>query len=129
MKNAMIEIGRMIVAICRYFGQNQSADTEALFLAMANVPLVARPVARLLRQRFFAEVRSEGLLGLTLMATWEEGASLVVEEFKADPKLFEHVREFARIEEEGAYTMAMAERDCRNAVVLMDALAKNGVSW
>ncbi|ORY02740.1 armadillo-type protein [Clohesyomyces aquaticus] len=130
MKNAMVEIGRTIIAILRYLGQsNADEDIEPVARHMYKTPLVARPVARLVRQRFFAEARSEGLLGLGLMAQSHEGAVCVVEEIKEDPGLLDAVKEFTTPEKkEGQQSMTSLSRDYQNALVLLHGLATNGIN-
>ncbi|KAF2799588.1 ARM repeat-containing protein [Melanomma pulvis-pyrius CBS 109.77] len=130
MKNAMIEIGRTIIAILRYLGQaNAEQDIEPVLRHMFKTPLVARPVARLVRQRFFAEARSEGLLGLGLMAQSHEGAVAVVEELKSDDALLEAIKEFATSpNEEGQQVGSSLGRDHQNTLVLLHGLATNGVN-
>jgi hypothetical protein len=129
MKNAMIEIGRTIIAILRYLGQaTAEQDVESVSRHMFQTPLVARPVARLARQRFFAEARSEGLLGLGLMAQSHEGAVAVIEELKEDDKLLEAIKEFAvEPSEEGQQVGGGLGRDHQNSLVLLHGLLANGV--
>jgi hypothetical protein len=127
MKNAMVELGRVIVTIMRHVFQ--SARAQGLALRVFKTPLVARPVARLVRQRFFTDARSEGLLGLGLMAQTREGAECVVEEIKADKGLLEAVKEFVDTQNGGkGGSGTNLGRDHENALVLLHALAKNGVS-
>ncbi|KAL1609889.1 hypothetical protein SLS60_001554 [Paraconiothyrium brasiliense] len=96
MKNPMIELGRTLVAILRYIRRPTSeGDLNELARCFFGAPGVARPVAGLVRQRFYADARSEGLLGLGLMAQTPEGASCVVEEMKMDIGLLEAIREIA----------------------------------
>ncbi|KAF2016187.1 ARM repeat-containing protein [Aaosphaeria arxii CBS 175.79] len=136
MKNAMIEIGRTIVAILRFLRQNQTSNDnlEAITSQVFQTPLLARPVARLVRQRFFAEARSEGLLGLGLLAQTEDGARLVIEEFNADEGLFDALKEFV-LEGKGEGSQAEGlRRDHQNALVLLHGLTNNGgelveISW
>ncbi|KAF2473375.1 GTP binding protein-like protein [Lindgomyces ingoldianus] len=130
MKNAMIEIGRTIIAILRYLGQsNAEEDVEPVARHMFKTPLVARPVARLVRQRFFAEAQSEGLLGLGLMAQSHEGAVCVVDEMKEDEGLLNAVREFTAAEKKDDQQNGdMLGRDHQNALVLLHGLATNGVN-
>ncbi|KAH7138788.1 armadillo-type protein [Dendryphion nanum] len=127
MKNTLIEIGRTIVAILRYVGQSQGKSDEVIKVAekVFQTPLVARPVARLVRQRFFAEARSEGLLGLGLMAQSKEGAAYVIEEMKADRGFLDAVKELAT---EGNKEASGLGRDHQNALVLLHGLINNGVS-
>jgi hypothetical protein len=129
MKNAMIEIGRTIIAILRYLGQaTAEQDVESVSRRMFQTPLVARPVARLARQRFFAEARSEGLLGLGLMAQSHEGAVAVIEELKEDDKLLEAIREFAvEPSEEAQQVGGGLGRDHQNSLVLLHGLVTNGI--
>lgn len=128
MKNAMIEIGRTIIAILRFLGQaNTEQEVEPVLRHMFETPLVARPIARLVRQRFFAEARSEGLLGLGLMAQSHKGAVAVVEELKEDDKLLEAIKEFAvEPSEEGQQVGGNLGRDHQNALVLLHGLTANG---
>lgn len=130
MKNPMIELGRTIVAMLRYLGRpNAEKDVDAVRDEMLKVPMLARPVARLIRQRFYADARSEGLLGLGLLAQSPEGAAQVVQEIKDDDGLLEAIKEFANgkdggIEQQGS----AAGRDYQNAIVLLQALRNNAVS-
>jgi hypothetical protein len=130
MKNAMVEIGRAIVTILRCISQpSNESDVQDLARSVCRTPLVSRPLARLVRQRFFANARSEGLLGLGLMAQSREGAERVVEEIKADRDLLGSVKECASSQEEGKEEVASnMGRDRQNALVLLHALGKNGVS-
>ena len=93
---------------------------------------MARPIARLVRQRFYADARSEGLLGLGLMAQTPEGALGVANEVKADEGLLDAIKEFAGEQKSGdAQTQKSNEsagRDYQNALVLLHGLATNGVS-
>ncbi|KAF2191146.1 ARM repeat-containing protein [Zopfia rhizophila CBS 207.26] len=140
MKNAMIEIGRTIIAILRYLGQSdKEKDAEAVARHIFKTPMVARPVARLVRQRLFAEARSEGLLGLGLMAHSHEGAICVVEEMQADDGLLDAIKEFATSQEnqqgqQNRSTLGRDQqngstlgRDQQNALVLLHGLAANGI--
>lgn len=129
MKNLSIESGRTIVAMLRYLGRpNAEGDIEAIRKRMFESPNVARPVARLLRQRFYAEVRAEGLLGLGLMAQSLEGAACVIEEIKEDPGLLDAIKEFAEGKEGGIEQPGPAAgRDYQNAMVLLQALRNNWV--
>lgn len=126
MKNISIEVGRLNVAILRYLSQKQQ-DTEEneLLGQLFQVPLVARPVARLVRQRFFAEPRSEGLLGLGLMAQWKTGAKCVQEEIKEDQGLLDAIGEL--VAEGKKEASAGIGRDHQNALVLMHGLTNKGV--
>ncbi|KAI8936920.1 hypothetical protein NX059_006150 [Plenodomus lindquistii] len=127
MKNPMIELGRTIVAMLRYLGRpNAEKDVDAVRHQILQVANLARPVARLIRQRFYADARSEGLLGLGLMAQLPEGASRVIEEFKDDTGLLDAIKDFAGgkdggIEQEGS----TGGRDYQNAIVLLQALQNN----
>jgi hypothetical protein len=129
MKNLSIESGRTIVAILRYLGRpNAEGDIEAIRKRMFEVPYIARPVARLIRQRFYADARAEGLLGLGLMAQSPEGAVCVIEEIKEDPGLLEAIKEFAEGKDGGVEQQEPAAgRDYQNAVVLLQALRNNWV--
>ncbi|KAJ4317160.1 hypothetical protein N0V94_005096 [Neodidymelliopsis sp. IMI 364377] len=131
MKNPTIELSRSIVTILRFLGRpNAENNVEAMRQQLYNVPLVARPLARLVRQRFYADARSEGLLGLGLMAQSPLGARLIIEEIKEDSGLLEAIREFAEGKEGGAeqQTGSASGRDFQNAVVLLQALQNNWVS-
>jgi hypothetical protein len=131
MKNPTIELSRSIVTILRFLGRPHAEDNvEAMRQQLYNVPLVARPLARLVRQRFYADARSEGLLGLGLMAQSPFGARLIIEEIKEDSGLLEAIREFAEGKEGGAeqQTGSASGRDFQNAVVLLQALQNNWVS-
>lgn len=129
MKNPMIEIGRTIIAILRYLRRaDAEEDVDAVARHMFKTPVVARPIARLVRQRFYADARSEGLLGLGLMAQSHEGAVCVVEEMKSDSGLLEAIKEFAvEQKNQGQKSDTAAGRDYQNAVVLLHGLATNGV--
>ncbi|KAH3946357.1 hypothetical protein HBH64_051930 [Parastagonospora nodorum] len=126
MKNMMVEAGRTIVAILRYLGRAVTGgdlDVDAVRLRMFECPDVARPLAKLVRQRFYADARSEGLLGLGLMAQSPEGASRVIDEIKDDAGLLEAIKEFAEGKDGGAEQQGQAAgRDYQNAVVLLQAL-------
>ena len=89
-----------------------------------------RPLAKLVRQRFYADARTEGLLGLGLAAQTAHGAKLVIEELKEDGGLLEAIKEFAEGNEGGAEQQAASSsgRDYQNAVVLLQALQNNWVS-
>jgi hypothetical protein len=129
MKNPMIELGRTIITILRYLRQpNTEEDVDAVAQQLFTTPTIARPITRLVRQRFYADARSEGLLGLGLMAQSHEGAVRVVEEMIADEGLLEAVKEFAVEQKGGQESDVKAGRDYQNAVVLLHALATNGVS-
>ncbi|KAH7345938.1 armadillo-type protein [Pyrenochaeta sp. MPI-SDFR-AT-0127] len=130
MKNCMIELGRTIVAILRHLGRpNAEKDVDTVRLEMFKVSAVARPVARLVRQRFFADARAEGLLGLGLMAQSPEGATSVIQEFKEDDGLLGAIREFANGKDGGAEQHGSAAgRDYQNAMVLLQALRNNAGS-
>ncbi|CBX99896.1 similar to TPA: GTP binding protein [Plenodomus lingam JN3] len=127
MKNPMIELGRTIVAIVRYLGRpNAEKDVDSVRHEIFKISKIARPVARLVRQRFYADARSEGLLGLGLMAQLPEGASRVIEEFKDDEGLLNAIKDFANgkdggIEQQGS----TGGRDYQNAIVLLQALQNN----
>lgn len=126
MKNPMIELGRTIIAILRYLGRpNAEVDVESVARHMFKTPLVARPVARLVRQRFYADARSEGVLGLGLLAQSPEGAAAVIEEVKADEGLLAAIKEFAVEQDKDGQR---AGRDCQNALVFLHGLTANGVS-
>jgi hypothetical protein len=132
MKNMMVEAGRTIVAILRYLGRANAGgdmDVDAVRLRMFECPNVAKPLARLVRQRFYADARSEGLLGLGLMAQSDEGAARVIEEFKEDAGLLEAIKEFAEGKDGGAEQQGQAAgRDYQNAMVLLQALQNHWVS-
>jgi hypothetical protein len=130
MKNPMIELGRTLIAILRYIRRPTSeGDLDEMARYFFDVPAVARPVARLVRQRFYADARSEGLLGLGLMAQTPEGAACVVEEMGLDAGLLDAIKEFAD-EQKGNSQKSdeSAGRDYQNAMVLLHGLATNGVS-
>ncbi|KAF2271812.1 ARM repeat-containing protein [Westerdykella ornata] len=132
MKNAMIELGRAIVNMLRYLSRPDTGDSSRVLLRHAlETPLVARPVARLIRQRFFAEPRSEGLLGLGLMAQVPEGAVCVVQELKEDGGVLEAIKEVATEASEksgGAESSTVQGRNLQNTLVLLHALVQNAVS-
>ncbi|KNG49459.1 gtp binding protein [Stemphylium lycopersici] len=130
MKNPMIELGRTIVAMFRYLGRpNAEKDVEAVQLQILQVPQIARPIAQLVRQRFYPEARSEGLLGLGLLAQTLEGAAAIAEEIKEDSALLETIKEHANATEAGLAQQApsTASRDHQNAIVLLQALQNNAV--
>ncbi|KAF2445086.1 ARM repeat-containing protein [Karstenula rhodostoma CBS 690.94] len=128
MKNSMIELGRTLVAILRYVRRPTSeGDLDEMTRCFFDVPAVARPIARLVRQRFYADARSEGLLGLGLMAQTPEGAACVIEEMKVDTGLLDVIKEFAGEQKGDAQkNNESAGRDYQNAVVLLHGLATNG---
>lgn len=129
MKNPMIELGRTVIAILRYIRQPDAQENvDAVARQFFETPLVARPIARLVRQRFYADARSEGLLGLGLMAQSRVGAIHVVEEMKDDTGLLEAIKEFAAEQQDGQQGNVVVGRDRQNAVVLLHGLANNGVS-
>ncbi|KAF2633755.1 ARM repeat-containing protein, partial [Macroventuria anomochaeta] len=131
MKNPTVELSRSIVTILRFLGRPSAEDNvDAIREQMLNVPLIARPLAKLVRQRFYADARSEGLLGLGLMAQTSHGAKLLIEEIKEDDGLLEAIKDFAEGKEGGAeqQTGSASGRDYQNAVVLLQALQKNWVS-
>ncbi|KAF2133375.1 GTP binding protein-like protein [Dothidotthia symphoricarpi CBS 119687] len=127
MKNSMIELGRTIVTMLRYLGRaGAEEDVDAVRRQMFKVPLIARPVARLVRQRFYADARSEGLLGLGLMAQSAEGAARVIEEFKEDDGLLDAIKDFANGKDGGIEQQeSTGGRDYQNAIVLLQALQNN----
>lgn len=128
MKNPMIELGRTIITILRYLRQPKAEeDVDAVARDVFKTPAIARPIARLVRQRFYADARSEGLLGLGLMAQSQEGAVNVVKEMEADGGLLEAIKEFAVEQKGGQESDAAAGRDYQNAVVLLHGLATHGV--
>jgi hypothetical protein len=129
MKNPMIELGRSIITILRYLRQPKAEeDVDAVALHVFKTPAIARPIARLVRQRFYADARSEGLLGLGLMAQSREGAACVVEEMEIDGGLLEAIKGFAVEQKGGQESDAAAGRDYQNALVLLHGLVANGVS-
>jgi hypothetical protein len=96
---------------------------------MFECPHVARPLAKLVRQRFYADARSEGLLGLGLMAQSPEGAARVIEEIKEDGGLLEAIKDFAEGKDGGVEQQGQAAgRDYQNAIVLLQALQNHWVS-
>ncbi|KAF1828682.1 ARM repeat-containing protein [Decorospora gaudefroyi] len=130
MKNPMIELGRTIVAILRYLGRPKAEkDVEAVQLQILQVPQIARPIAQLVRQRFYPDARSEGLLGLGLLAQTLEGAAHIAEEIKEDSALLETIKEHANATDAGIAQQApsTASRDHQNAIVLLQALQNNAV--
>ena len=130
MKNPTIELSRVIVTILRFLGRPSAEDNvDAIREQMLNVPLIARPLAKLVRQRFYADARSEGLLGMGLLAQSPQGTKLVIEEVKEDDGLLEAIKEFAEGKEGGAeqQTGSASGRDYQNAVVLLQALQNNWV--
>ncbi|KAF9697438.1 hypothetical protein EKO04_004756 [Ascochyta lentis] len=128
MKNPTIELSKSIVMVLRFLGRPIPEDNaDAIREQMYTVPLIARPLARLVRQRFYADARSDGLLGLGLMAQAPHGAKLVIEEIKEDSGLLEAIKEFAEGKEGGTehQTGSASGRDYQNAVVLLQALQNN----
>jgi hypothetical protein len=132
MKNYMVEVGRTIVSILRYLGRAGTSgdiDVDAIRLRMFEIEHVARPLAKLVRQRFYADARPEGLLGLGLMAQSPEGAARVIEEIKKDEGLLEAIKDFAEGKDGGTEQQGQAAgRDYQNAVVLLQALQNHWVS-
>jgi hypothetical protein len=130
MKNVMIELGRTIVTMLRYLAKGTSEEgVDTVLDQMYKTPMIARPIARLVRQRFYADARAEGLLGLGLMAQSRDGAACVMEELKADDGLLTSIKEMV-IEQknEGQTSSATPGRDHQNALVLLHGLRANGVS-
>ena len=130
MKNSTIELSRTIVTILRFLGRPNAEDNvDAIREQMLNVPLIARPLAKLVRQRFYADARSEGLLGLGLIAQTANGAKLVIEEIQEDGGLLEAIKEFAEGKDGGAEQQPSSSsgRDYQNAVVLLQAMQNNWV--
>ncbi|KAJ4985665.1 GTP-binding protein [Stagonosporopsis vannaccii] len=131
MKNPTIELSRSIVTILRFLGRPSTGDNvDAIREQLLNVPLIARPVAKLVRQRFYADARSEGLLGLGLMAQTAKGAKLVIDEIKEDDGLLAAIKDFAEGKDGGAEQKVTSSlgRDYQNAIVLLQALQNNWVS-
>jgi hypothetical protein len=132
MKNLMVEAGRTIVAILRHLGRAGTGgelDVGALRLRMFQCQDIAKPLAKLLRQRFYADARSEGLLGLGLMAQSPEGAARVIGEVKEDAGLLDAIKEFAEGKDGGVEQQGQAAgRDYQNAIVLLQALQNHWVS-
>jgi hypothetical protein len=126
MKNMLIETGRTIVSILRYLGRSNTdttLDPDAIRARMFECPDIAKPLTKLVRQRFYADARSEGLLGLGLMAQSPEGAARVIGEVKEDAGLLEAIKEFAEGKDGGAEGQGQAAgRDYQNAMVLLQAL-------
>lgn len=129
MKNFMVDAGRTIVAVLRYLGRSAAGgelDVVAVRLRMFECADVAKPLAKLVRQRFYADARSEGLLGLGLMAQSREGAARVAEAIKEDEGLLEAIKDFAEGKDGGAEQQGQAGgRDYQNAIVLLQALQNN----
>lgn len=131
MKIPTVELSRSIVTILRFLGRPSTADNvDAIREQLLNVPLIARPVAKLVRQRFYADARSEGLLGLGLMAQTAHGAKLVIGEIEEDNGLLAAIKDFVEGNDGGAEQQAPSSsgRDYQNAVVLLQALQNNWVS-
>lgn len=131
MKNPMIELGRTVITMLRHLGRpSAEKDVDAVRQEILNVENIARPVARLVRQRFYPDARSEGLLGLGLMAQVPEGATQVVKEFQEDTGLFEAVKELAVGPSNEGQPQQQAPgsgRDYQNAMVLLQAIQNNSV--
>lgn len=131
MKNASIEIGRLEIAMLRTLERERAAtDITPILIRMYQTPLIVRPVALLVRQRFFAEARSEGLLGLGLMAQTEEGAAAVVKEIEAEDGLLEAIEELAvsQFSESAKQVDFEIRRDPQNAIVLLHGLETNAIN-
>ncbi|KAF1947697.1 ARM repeat-containing protein [Clathrospora elynae] len=132
MKNSMIELGRTLVAMLRYLGRpNAEKDVEAVQIQILQLPLIVKPIAQLVRQRFYPEARSEGLLGLGLLAQTLEGAAYIADEIKEDSKLLEAIKEYANTTDaetsQQVSSSTPASRDHQNAIVLLQALQNNAV--
>ncbi|KAF2033597.1 GTP binding protein-like protein [Setomelanomma holmii] len=135
MKNLGIEAGRTIVNVLRYLGRaggpgrasgDGELDVDVVRKRMFEVQYIAKPLAKVVRQRFYADARSEGLLGLGLMAQSREGAARVIEEIKDDGGLLEAIKDFAEGKDGGVEQQGQAAgRDYQNAIVLMQALRNN----
>ncbi|KAF2006850.1 ARM repeat-containing protein [Amniculicola lignicola CBS 123094] len=122
MRNAGIEIGKVVVAILRWLRRSeQTEEIKEMTERMSYIPPVGRPVARLFRQRFYADARSEGLLGLGLLAQDSDGADVVVSEMKFDDGLLDAVKEFALEQRKDDKD---AGRDFQNAIVMLHGLLK-----
>jgi len=130
MKNPMIELGRSIVAMLRYLGRsNAEKDVHPVRHDIFQIGKIARPVARLIRQRFYADARSEGLLGLGLLAQVPDGAAHVMEEIQEDTGLLDVIRDFVNGKDGGIeQTGSTGGRDYQNAIVLLQALQNNAGS-
>jgi hypothetical protein len=130
MKNPLVELGRTVIAILRYIGRpNAEGNVNEFQRELVAVPNIARPLAGLMRQRFYADARSEGLLGLGLLAQSAEGAVQVIAEIKEDPKLLDAIKDFAEGKDGGAEQQGSTTgRDYQNAIVLLQALQNNWVS-
>lgn len=131
MKNPTIELSRSIVTVLRFLGRPSAEyNIDAIKEQLLNVPLIARPLAQLVRQRFYAEARSEGLLGLGLMAQTAHGAKLVIEQIREDDGLLEAIKDFAEGKDGGAEQQVASSsgRNYQNAVVLLQALQNNWVN-
>ena len=123
MKNFSIETGRTIVSILRFLGRSNTPNLNSLHGTIFSTPHIARPIARLVRQRFYLDARSEGLLGLGLMAQTTAGAKCVIAEMEEDEGLLEAIKEFAEGKDGGAEQGGQAGgRDYQNAMVLLQAL-------
>ncbi|KAH7088185.1 GTP binding protein-like protein [Paraphoma chrysanthemicola] len=129
MKNLSIEAGRTIVNILRYLGRtqpNEALNVDAVRERMLEITNIATPLAKLVRQRFYAEARSEGLLGLGLIAQSSGGAARVIQAIKEDPGLLEAIKDFAEGTDGGVEQQGQAAgRDYQNAIVLLQALRNN----
>jgi hypothetical protein len=126
MKNMVIETGRTIVSILRFLGRantDTTLDPNAIRARMFECPDIAKPLTKLVRQRFYADARSEGLLGLGLMAQSSEGAARVIREVKEDAGLLEAIKEFAEGKDGSSEGPGQAAgRDYQNAMVMLQAL-------
>ncbi|OCL08740.1 ARM repeat-containing protein [Glonium stellatum] len=128
MKPATIELGRAIVAILRYLHRSDTShDVEPVLRQMYKTPFVAKPLTQLFRQRFYAEARSEGLLGLGLMAQSHEGVMCIVDTIKEDGSLLDSLKEILEGKKEiQSQNAGHFTRDQQNALMLVHGLSQNG---
>lgn len=128
MKPAAIELGRAIVAILRYLHRSDTPhDVEPMLRHMYQTPFVTKPLTQLFQQRFYAEARSEGLLGLGLIVQSQEGAMCIVDALKDDGSLLDSLKEFLTDEKKEAQSQNATHftRDQQNALMFLHGLSQN----
>jgi Rap1 GTPase-GDP dissociation stimulator 1 len=97
---------------------------------MYQTPFVAKPLTQLFQQRFYAEARSEGLLGLGLVVQSHEGAMCIVDALKDDGSLLDSLKEFLTDEKKKVQSQNATHftRDQQNVLMFLHGLSQNGVS-